>query len=154
MTSFLFQAHPVSTVYAGPIFWEATHAKAVMRAYRDFLPTAPEELGAFVGLKTVPSMDPFPRDYWGKRACAVISSYNGSAADGEKAMAPLLERRAAADLQLDGRDAVPGDAGALRSVLPEGPAVVLEGRLREVAAGRGDRHAHRAGRPRRRASCR
>ena len=24
VTSFLFQAHPVSTVYAGPIFWEAT----------------------------------------------------------------------------------------------------------------------------------
>jgi FAD/FMN-containing dehydrogenase len=90
VTSFLFQAHPVNMVYAGPIFWEATHAKAVMRAYRDFLPDAPEELGAFVGLKTVPSMDPFPRDSWGKRACAIISSYNGSAADGEKAMAPLL----------------------------------------------------------------
>ena len=91
VTSFLFQAHPVATVYAGPIFWEATHAKAVMRAYRDFLPTAPEELGVFVGLKTVPSMDPFPKDYWGRRACAVIGSYNGSAAEGEKVMARLLE---------------------------------------------------------------
>jgi FAD/FMN-containing dehydrogenase len=91
VTSFLFRAHPVGTVYAGPIFWEATHAKAVMRAYRDFLPSAPEELGAVVGLKTVPSVDPFPKDYWGKRACAVISCYNGSAADGEKAMAPLLK---------------------------------------------------------------
>jgi hypothetical protein len=90
VTSFLFQAHPVHTVYAGPIFWEATHAQAVMRAYRDFLPTAPEELGAFVGLKTVPSLDPFPRDYWGRRACAVISSYNGSAVEGEKVMAHLL----------------------------------------------------------------
>jgi FAD binding domain/Berberine and berberine like len=90
VTSFLFQAHPVRTVYAGPIFWEATHAKAVMRAYRDFLPTAPEELGAFVGLKTVPSLDPFPKDYWGRRACAVISSYNGSAEEGEKVMAQLL----------------------------------------------------------------
>jgi FAD/FMN-containing dehydrogenase len=91
VTSFLFQAHPVDTVYAGPIFWEATHAQAVMRAYRDFLPTAPEELGAFVGLKTVPSVDPFPRDYWGRRACAVISSFNGSASEGEKLMARLLE---------------------------------------------------------------
>jgi hypothetical protein len=91
VTSFLFQAHPVDTVYAGPIFWEATHAQAVMRAYRDFLPTAPEELGSFVGLKTMPSTDPFPRDYWGRRVCAVISSYNGAAADGEKLMARLLE---------------------------------------------------------------
>jgi FAD/FMN-containing dehydrogenase len=90
VTSFLFQAHSVSMVYAGPIFWEATHAKAVMRAYRDFLPTAPEELGAFVGLKSVPSMDPFPKDYWGSRACAVISSFNGSATEGEKVMAQLL----------------------------------------------------------------
>jgi FAD/FMN-containing dehydrogenase len=91
VTSFLFQAHPVSTVYAGPIFWEATHAKTVMRAYRDFLPTAPEELGSFVGLKTVPSTEPFPEDYWGKPACAIISSYAGDVAEGEKIMARLLE---------------------------------------------------------------
>jgi FAD/FMN-containing dehydrogenase len=90
VTSFLFQAHPASTVYGGPIFWDATHAAAVMRAYRDFLPAAPEELGAFVGLKTVPSMDPFPKDCWGRRACAVISAYNGSEAAGAQAMAPLL----------------------------------------------------------------
>ena len=91
VTSFLFQAHPVHTVYAGPIFWSATDAHVVMRAFRDFLPHAPEELGSFVGLKTVPSMDPFPRDHWGQRACAVISSYNGPAAEGEKVMARLLE---------------------------------------------------------------
>ena len=92
VTSFLFQAHPVKMVYAGPIFWDAKDAVAVMRAYRDFLPEAPEELGSFVGLKTVPSMDPFPRRHWGKRACAVISCFNGSAEDGEKAMAPLLDQ--------------------------------------------------------------
>jgi FAD binding domain/Berberine and berberine like len=91
VTSFLFQAHPVSTVYAGPIFWEAIHAKDVMSAYRDFLQTAPEDLGAFVGLKTVPSTDPFPKDYWGRRACAVISSYNGPVEEGEKVMARLLQ---------------------------------------------------------------
>jgi FAD/FMN-containing dehydrogenase len=90
VTSFLFQAHPVSTVYAGPIFWDAAHAKTVMRAYREFLPTAPQELGAFVGLKTVLSMDPFPKEHWGRRACAVISSYNGPATEGERALAPLL----------------------------------------------------------------
>ncbi|MBV9580042.1 MAG: FAD-binding oxidoreductase [Chloroflexi bacterium] len=90
VTSFEFQAHPVSNVYAGPIFWEATHARQVMRAYRDFLPSTPEELGIFVGLKTVPSLDPFPRDYWGRRACAIIGSYNGPAAEGERLMARLL----------------------------------------------------------------
>jgi FAD/FMN-containing dehydrogenase len=91
VTSFLFQAHPVDMVYAGPIFWEATHAREVMRAYRDFLPTAPEELGIFTGLKSVPSLDPFPRDYWGRRACAIIGSYNGPAEEGSRLMGQLLE---------------------------------------------------------------
>jgi FAD/FMN-containing dehydrogenase len=92
VTGFVFQAHPVAMVYAGPIFWEAApHAKAVMRGFRDFLPTAPEELGIFVGLKTVPPTDPFPREHWGKRACAIIGAYNGPVADGERAMAPLLK---------------------------------------------------------------
>ncbi len=90
VTSFLFQAHPVDTVYGGPIFWDAAHARAVMRTYRDFLPAAPEELGAFIGLKAVPSVDPFPKEHWGKRACALVSSYLGSVAEGEKAMSPLL----------------------------------------------------------------
>jgi hypothetical protein len=92
VTSFLFQAHPVKMVFAGPVFWDAAkHGAQIMRAYRDFLPNAPEELGAFVGLKTVPSMDPFPQEHWGKRACAVISCFNGSEADGKKAIAPLLD---------------------------------------------------------------
>jgi hypothetical protein len=39
----------------------------------------------------VPSTDPFPRAHWGKRACAVIGSYAGSASDGRRAIAPLLE---------------------------------------------------------------
>ena len=79
-------------VYAGPIFWDAAkHGKAVMTTYRDFIATAPEELGFFVGLKTVPSVDAFPKEGWGKRACAIIGSYNGPQADGERAMAPLLK---------------------------------------------------------------
>lgn len=92
VTSFLFQAHPVSHVFGGPIFWDATtHGRTVMRAYRDFLPRAPEEVGIFVGLKTVPSMDPFPKEHWGKRACAIIGCYSGPSDEGSKALAPLLD---------------------------------------------------------------
>ncbi len=91
VTSFLFQAHPVNTVYAGPIFWDAVHAKQIMRAYRDFLPAAPEEVGIFIGLKTVLSMDPFPREAWGKRACAIIGACNAPAEAAKRMLAPLLE---------------------------------------------------------------
>lgn len=92
VTSFLFRAHPVSMVHGGPIFWEARHARAVMRAYRDFLPDAPEELGIFVGLKRVPSTDPFPREHWGADACAIVGCYVGTAEAGAAALAPLLDQ--------------------------------------------------------------
>ena len=93
MTSFLFQAHPVSMVYRrADLLGRRGTRRQIMRAYRDFLPTAPEELGVFVGLKTVPSMDPFPQEDWGKRACAVICCFNGPEADGQKALAPLLDQ--------------------------------------------------------------
>ncbi len=91
VTSFLFQAHPVDKVFAGPIFWDLKDAKEVMKAYRDFLPDAPEELGAFVGLKTVPPVEPFPNEHWNKRACAVIACYNGPAEEGRQAMSRLLD---------------------------------------------------------------
>jgi FAD/FMN-containing dehydrogenase len=91
VTSFLFRAHPVKNVYAGPIFWDIKHAKEIMRFYREFLPKAPEMLCPFLGLKTVPSTAPFPGEIWGRRICALISCYNGPAAEGERAMRPVRE---------------------------------------------------------------
>ena len=90
VTSFLFRAHPVANVYAGPIFWEIKHAAQIMRAYREFLRIAPEKLCPFLGLKTVPSTAPFPKEIWGVRICAVISCYDGPGAEGERALRPLL----------------------------------------------------------------
>ncbi|WP_287363393.1 BBE domain-containing protein [Mesorhizobium sp.] len=49
----------------------------------------------FLGIKTVPSCDPFPREIWGRRVCALISCYNGAEEDGIRAMQPV-------------RDALPG----------------------------------------------
>ena len=86
VTSFVFQAHPVSTVYAGPIFWDIKDARSVMEWYREFLPKAPLEFGVFLGLKTVPSTDPFPRDLWGKKICALIGCYSGPLEQAEQAV--------------------------------------------------------------------
>ena len=90
VTSFLFQAHPVGMVFAGPIAWEQSHAREILRAYRDFIAKAPEELGAFVGLKMVPSTPPFPNEFWGARICLLVACYNGPEPEGKKALAPLL----------------------------------------------------------------
>ncbi|RWM17341.1 MAG: FAD-binding oxidoreductase [Mesorhizobium sp.] len=91
VTRFTFQAHPAKDVYAGPIFFDIAHAAEIMRWYRDFLPGAPRELGMFFGIKTVPSCDPFPREIWGRRICALVSCYNGAEEDGIRAMRPVRD---------------------------------------------------------------
>jgi FAD/FMN-containing dehydrogenase len=48
VTSFLFQAHPVDTVCAGPMLWELDQASDLMKWYREFIVQAPEEISAFL----------------------------------------------------------------------------------------------------------
>src|SRR5271167_1159963 len=44
VTSFLFEAHPVGTVCAGPMLWNLEDAADVMKWYREFITQAPEEM--------------------------------------------------------------------------------------------------------------
>jgi FAD/FMN-containing dehydrogenase len=46
VTSFLYQAHPVSTVLGDLIAYARDQAAATLRYYRDFMPAAPDELMA------------------------------------------------------------------------------------------------------------
>jgi FAD/FMN-containing dehydrogenase len=120
VTSFLFQAHPVGMVFAGPIAWEQSHAREIMRAYRDFLPTAPEDLGIFVGLKMVPANSPFPKEFWGARICLLVACYNGSEADGKKALAPLLDALPAPALNWMGMMPYPAIQSMFDGLYPKG----------------------------------
>ena len=40
----------------------------------------------FLGLQVVPSGDPFPREHWGKKICALLVAHNGLTAHAEKAV--------------------------------------------------------------------
>jgi FAD/FMN-containing dehydrogenase len=86
VTSFLFRSHPVSLVYGGPIIFELSDAGAVMRWFREAASRLPDEFYVFLGLQTVPPGDPFPKEHWAKRMCALVVSHNGPLAAGEKAV--------------------------------------------------------------------
>jgi FAD/FMN-containing dehydrogenase len=120
VTSFVFRAHPVSTVYAGPVFWEVKDARRVMQWYREFLPQAPVELCSFFGLKTVPSTDPFPKEIWGQKVCALISCHSGPLDEAEEAMQPI--RRALPPPLLDWMGPMPFPAlqSLFDPLLPKG----------------------------------
>jgi FAD/FMN-containing dehydrogenase len=97
VTSFLFRAHPVSNVVAGPMLFEMDRAAEVMRAYREFLPTAERRLGGFFAFLIVPPVDPFPDELRLKNMCGVVWCFNGPQADADKALAPFRELGPALD---------------------------------------------------------
>jgi FAD/FMN-containing dehydrogenase len=86
VTSFLFRTNAVAMVYGGPIVFELSDAPAVMKWFRDNQPKAPEEFYMFLGLQSVPPADPFPREHWSKKMCALVVSHTGPLAEGEKAV--------------------------------------------------------------------
>jgi FAD/FMN-containing dehydrogenase len=89
VTSFLFRAHPASTIFGGPLIWEMSDAAHIMRWYREFQSTAPDEFYVFLGLQVVPAGDPFPREHWSKRVCVLMAVHNGAPTDGERALQAL-----------------------------------------------------------------
>ena len=53
VTSFEFRLHPVSTVQFGPTFWPLEQAADVLKSYREFILTAPEEVNGFFAFLVV-----------------------------------------------------------------------------------------------------
>jgi FAD/FMN-containing dehydrogenase len=120
VTSFLYKAHPVSTVYGGPIFWDLKNAPRVMKWYRQFLPQAPLELSPFVHLGTVPSSDPFPKDIWGKKTCALVVCYTGSMEEAEAAVKPIRQELPPPILDWAGPMPFPALQSLFDPMLPKG----------------------------------
>ncbi|HTR12918.1 MAG TPA: FAD-binding oxidoreductase [Roseiarcus sp.] len=89
VTSFLFRTHPANMVYGGPIVFELADAPAVMKWFRQFQPSAPDEFYLFLGLQSVPPVEPFPKEHWSKKMCVLLASHNGPLAEGEKAVSEV-----------------------------------------------------------------
>jgi FAD/FMN-containing dehydrogenase len=79
-TSFEFQLHPVGPVLAGKISYPLSRAREVMRFYREFTRTAPDELTAYAALATTSHGIP---------VISISLCYAGPFAEGERLVAPL-----------------------------------------------------------------
>jgi FAD/FMN-containing dehydrogenase len=90
VTEFEFRGHPVSTVVGGPTFWAIEDTPAVMAAYREWLPTAPRNVGAFFAFHTVPPGPPFPEEIHMRKVCGIVWCVVGTDEEAEAAMAPML----------------------------------------------------------------
>jgi FAD/FMN-containing dehydrogenase len=92
VTRFTLQLHPVGPqVLGGMLLYPAKMSASVLKSWRDFILTAPDEVGGGVGLITAPPLDFVPAALRGQPVIAVIPFYVGDTAEGERALAPLLE---------------------------------------------------------------
>jgi FAD/FMN-containing dehydrogenase len=89
VTSFLFQAHPVHTVCAGPMLWELDQAADVMKWYREFIVQAPHEINGFFAFLTVPPGPPFPEKLHFRKMCGIVWCYTGTLDQANEILKPL-----------------------------------------------------------------
>ena len=73
VTRFEFDLHPVGpTVYAGLIFYPAEHDVELMRMFRDWAPSVPDDITAALNLTTAPPLPVVPEAWHGKKVTALI----------------------------------------------------------------------------------
>jgi FAD/FMN-containing dehydrogenase len=89
VTSFLFRLHPVKTVQAGPTFWPLEQAPQVMKAYREFIRKAPDNVTGFMAFLAVPPVPLFPAAIHNRKVCAIIWCSTGSLDEFEAATRAL-----------------------------------------------------------------
>ncbi|MEO5999842.1 MAG: FAD-binding oxidoreductase [Chitinophagaceae bacterium] len=82
VTSMKFRLHKVNTVLGGMIIHPRDKAKEIIKFYREFMKTAPEELTLYTGLMTSPDGIP---------VVAFVGCYAGDLEQGEAVLKPLRE---------------------------------------------------------------
>lgn len=89
-TSFTVRLHELSTVTAALLLWPAEAAEGVLRAYRDYMAAAPDEVGGGAFFLTGPPEAFVPEHLVGRLCLAVLVVYAGPEEPGKRVLAPML----------------------------------------------------------------
>jgi FAD/FMN-containing dehydrogenase len=92
VTSFEYELHEVGPiVLAGAVGYALEDGAEVLRAYRDAVVDAPDELTTILTIRQVPSLPEYPEELHGRPVVNVISCYAGDLTRGEAEVRPLRE---------------------------------------------------------------
>jgi len=90
VTRFEFRLHPVGPeVLSGLIVYPLSQAKAVLRGYREFVASAPDELSVWSVVRQAPPLPFLPPEVHGKGVVVLALLYAGDPKKGEPLVAPL-----------------------------------------------------------------
>ena len=92
VTSFEFALHEVGPeVLSGPIVYPFEDTASVLREYREFAASAPDEAAVWFVIRAAPPMPFIPEEWHGRTVLILAAFYAGAMADGERVLAPLRE---------------------------------------------------------------
>jgi FAD/FMN-containing dehydrogenase len=92
VTEFEFRVHPVGPiVMGGMLAFPRPQAREVLRAYRDFIAQAPDQVCGGAALITTPPEDFVPEEARGKPAVGIVYVYIGPPEEGAAALQPLRD---------------------------------------------------------------
>ncbi len=90
VTSFEYRLHSVGPiVLAGIIVHPAERAVEVLRFYRDYIATAPDELTTILNLRMAPAAPFLPEHIHGLPVIGIVVCYTGPIDEGERVLEPL-----------------------------------------------------------------
>ena len=90
VTALELRLHPLGPeVWAGLALFGADRGQEVLRAFRDVMNEAPDELSLACAFVTAPDEEDVPRALRGRPAVAVAGMWAGRVDDGERALAPI-----------------------------------------------------------------
>ncbi|MFT4983884.1 MAG: hypothetical protein ACI9Q9_000935 [Flavobacterium sp.] len=90
VTTFTFQAHPVTNVFGGPTLWPIEQTNEIMKWYHEFLNKAPDDLNGFFTTMIIPG-PPFPEHLHNKHFCGIIWCYTGDLDKAQAVFKPILD---------------------------------------------------------------
>ncbi|WP_336857674.1 FAD-binding oxidoreductase [Sinomonas albida] len=123
VTSFEFQLHPVDMVHVGLIFYDAAHGVQAGAAYREWIASQPEEMGAFYGFHQGPPVPFLPEEWHGRPIAVVGGMWTGNVDEGPAHWQPMLDAAPvlgsmfapmpypALNIMFDGLNGIPGLQG-------------------------------------------
>jgi FAD/FMN-containing dehydrogenase len=90
VTEFEFRAHRVGpTVLGGMLVYPWDQARNALRATRELMAGAPDDLTVCVAIVTAPPHEPFPPEVQGRPTVVVAVAWTGDLDEGEQFLAPL-----------------------------------------------------------------
>jgi FAD/FMN-containing dehydrogenase len=99
VTSFEYRLHPLGPiVLGGMLLHRREKAPELLRSWRDFMRSAPEEVGSGFAFITAPPLEFVPEALRGQPACGIVFLYAGPADEGQDA---ANEMRALAEPDID-----------------------------------------------------